>query len=180
MKKTIFFITLFISITLFGQSRSQVEVDLSTPRSAIRTHLHFLSTKDYQPQKSAKVIQGYQGEEAEELAIKIKKILQGRGLVVAFAKVPNNPNFVDTVSNEQTNRYVLFPERMPQIYLEKVGKKWYYSKETLSHIDTLYDEVFPWYARKIQQLIPKFGNRSFWGIPAWKYMGLMLLLVISF
>ncbi len=179
MKKIIFFSVLFAISAVFGQDSSNIKIDLSSPRNTIRTHLHFLSIDNYDPEKAAQTIQGYTEKRAEELAIKIDKILTGRGLYVVLSKVPNNPNFVDTVETEAINRYILFPDRMPQIYVEKVGDKWYYSKQTLSQVDKLYDQVFPWYAQRIQQLLPKFGNRSFLGIPVWKYIGLVLLLIIS-
>ncbi|MBS9768261.1 MAG: mechanosensitive ion channel family protein [Flavobacteriaceae bacterium] len=156
-----------------------MKVDLSTPQSTVRTHLHFLSSENYQPEKSAKTIYGYEGKRAEELAIKLKKILKGRGLYVVFRKLPNNPNFADTVQTVPIHRYILFPDRMPQIYVEKVGDKWYYSKQTLLQVDRLYDEVFPWYAQKIHQLLPKFENKHLLGISVWKYFGLLLLLIVS-
>ncbi len=179
MKKIVFFIVLFAVGTVFGQVKDNIKVDLSTPQATIRTHLHFLDSETYYPAKAAKTIQGYEGERAEELAIKIRKILKGRGLFIVLRKVPNSPNFVDSVQNEAIHRYVLFPERMPEIYLEKVGEKWYFSKQTLLQVDKLYDEVFPWYAQKIQQLLPKFGDRRLLGIAIWKYVGLVLLLIAS-
>ncbi len=179
MKKIIFFIVLFAVNTVFGQSNNKAKVDLTTPQATIRTHLHFLDSETYHPEKAAKTIQGYEGERAQELAIKIRKILKGRGLFIVLRKIPNNPDFVDTVQHEPIHRYVLFPERMPEIYVEKVGDKWYYSKQTLLLVDKLYDEVFPWYAQKIQQLLPKFGDVHFLGIAIWKYVGLFLLLIAS-
>ncbi len=179
MRKILFFVVLFAVSTAFGQSKDNIKVDLSTPQSTIRTHLHFLDKVYYHPEKSAETIQGYEGKRAEELAIKIDKILRGRGLLVEVRKVPNNPDFVDTIRNEALHRYILFPDRMPQIYLEKVDDKWYYSEHTLLQVDKLYDEVFPWYAQKIQQLLPKFEDKSFLGIAIWKYLGLFLLLIVS-
>ncbi len=179
MKKIVFFIIFLIVTTAFGQDNGEdVKVDLSSPRSTIQTHLHFLSTDSYDPEKAAKTIKGYNKEKAKNLAIKIEKILKGRGLYVILSKVPKNPNFLDTVRKEPIHRYVLFPERMPHIYLEKVGDKWYYSKQTLLKVDKLYDEVFPWYAQKLHKLLPKFGNKTFLGIPIWKYTGVILLLIV--
>ncbi len=179
MKKIVLFIVLFTIGVVFGQENDSIKVDLSTPQSTIRTHFYFLETDNYHPEIAAKTIQGYQGERAEELAIKLKKTLNGRGLYVVLRKIPNDPNFTDTVHKEAIQRYVLFPERMPQIYLEKVGDNWYYSKQTLLQVDKLYDEVFPWYAQKIHQWLPKFGDKRFLSIPIWKFTGLISLLIAS-
>ncbi len=179
MRKIIFFILLFAVSIVFAQNNGKTKVDLSTPQSTIRTHLYFLDRESYNPEKAAKTIQGYEEERAQELAIKIRQILKGRGLFIVLGKVPNNPNFADTVQNEAIHRYVLFPERMPQIYLEKVDNNWYFSKHTLLQVDKLYGEVFPWYAQKIHQLLPKFGETRFLGIAIWKYTGLLLLLIAT-
>ncbi|MFK8061504.1 MAG: mechanosensitive ion channel family protein, partial [Polaribacter sp.] len=78
------------------------------------------------------------------------------------------------------NRYVLFPQRMPQIYVEKIGGKWYYSSETVAKIEVLYKEVFPWYVQKLQNIVPVYGHKKFLGIELWQFVGLIILIVIAY
>ena len=87
MKKISLFFLLLSSI-VFAQNK--VKVDLSNPNSTIYTHLYFLQPSSYEPEKSAQTIYGFEGEEAEEVAIKLKKILDGKGLKVDFSKVPKD------------------------------------------------------------------------------------------
>ena len=50
-----------------------------------------------------------------------KKILDGKGLKVDFSKVPKDKFYSDTTDYKIGDRYVLFPFRMPEVYVERVG-----------------------------------------------------------
>ena len=176
MKKVYLFF-LLLSSTLIAQNK--VKVDLSNPNSTIYTHLYFLQTDSYEPEKAAQTIYGFEGDEAEEIAIKLKKILDGKGLKVDFSKVPKNTKFIDTAGSKDGNRYVLFPYQMSEIYVERIGGNWYYSPETTSKVNELYKSVFPWYTEKLQQIIPKAGHYELLQVELWQYLGLMILLIIS-
>lgn len=172
MKKLLFFLLL---ASFFTNAQETVHVDLSNPHATIYTHLYFLQADSYQPKKAAATILGLEEKLAIEKAIKIKKIFDGKGLFIDINKVPNNPNYNDTISSSSSYKYVLFPLRMPQISLEKIGENWYYSSETIANIDTLYQEVFPWYTESLQKLIPVSGHKKFLGIELWQLIGLLLL-----
>jgi MscS family membrane protein len=175
MKKKILFF-LLLSTAIFAQKK--VEVDLSNPNSVIYTHLYFLQPNSYEPAKSAQTIYGFEGKEAEEIAIKLKKILDGKGLKVDFSKVPKYEKFSDTVDYKLKNRYVLFPYRLPEVYVERVGSNWYYSYETTSHVNEIYKSIFPWYTEKLQQIIPEIGHRKLFKIEFWQYLGILILALI--
>ena len=174
MKKILLGIFL-ISTQLFAQDG--VKVNLSNPNSTIYTHLYFLQPDSYDPQKSAKTIFGYEEKEAENIAIKLKQILDGRGLKVDFSKVPVDPMYSDTTDYKIGNRYVLFPFQMPQIYVEKKGNNWYYSDETVKLVEELYDAVYPWYTEKVQSIVPAIGHKSFLNVELWQYLGLLILII---
>lgn len=176
--KKLLLLFLLISSSIFAQK--EVEVDLSNPNATIYTHLYFLQADSYEPEKAATTIYGFEGVEAEEIAIKIKQILDGKGLRVDFSKVPTDKVFSDTTGYKIGNRYVLFPYQMPQIYVERIGNEWYYSPETVNNIDELYNQVFPWFTEKLQQIIPDIGHKSFLKIELWQYLGLAIILVVCF
>jgi len=175
--KKIFFILLFISSVSFAQKH--VKVDLSNPNATIYTHLYFLQPDSYEPEKAAKTIYGLPEKEAIDKAIKIKKVLDGKGLFVDFSKIPTDPNYNDTIGYVKQYRFVLFPEQMPKIYVEKKGDKWYYSSETVISIDQIYNEVYPWYVQKIQQLVPKVGHNKIGSIEIWQVVLLFTLLFLA-
>ena len=69
---------------------------------------------------------------------------------------------------------------MPQIYVEKIEGNWYYSSETVSKIENLYKEVYPWYVQKIQSLIPISGHNKMIGVELWQLVGLVLVIVLAY
>ncbi|HEY9220606.1 MAG TPA: mechanosensitive ion channel family protein [Lutibacter sp.] len=176
MKKLFLFFLLF-SASLIAQNK--VKVDLSNPNGTIYTHLYFLNSNSYAPQKAAATIYGYDGIEAQEIAIKLKTIMDAKGLKVDFSKVPTDSIYSDTTITKSGNQYLLFPKKMPEIYLEKIGKNWYYSKETSGKVLELYDLMYPWYSEKLQEIIPEAGHRKLFNVELWQYFGLLILLIIS-
>ena len=177
MKNIVF---LFLLISSFTFAQKAVEVDLSNPNATVYTHLYFLQPDSYVPTKAAKTIKGLPVLEAVEKAKKIKQVLDGKGLFVDFSKIPTNPNYNDTIGYVKSYKYVLFPDRMPEVSVEKSGDNWYYSKETVQNIDVLYNDVFPWYVQKAQKIIPNIGNKQFFGIQLWQLLMAVILIVLSF
>ena len=185
MKKYKFLLLfLFISTAIVAQDSVKVQVpslkgvDLSNPNAAIYTHLHYLQPDSYNPEKSATVIFGKTGQDAEDIAIKLKKIFDGMGLKVDFNKVPRSKTYADSTYNAG-NRYILFPYRMPDIYLERYNNKWYYSTETIDKVGKIYRNVYPWHIDKIQSLIPEIGHKQIAGIELWQLVGFIILLLFS-
>ena len=177
MKKLFLFFLLF-SASLIAQNK--VKVDLSNPNATISTHLYFLQSGSYAPEKAAKTIYGYDTMEAQEIAIKLKKIMDAKGLKVDLSIVPTDKMYSDTTATKAGNQYVLFPGKMPEIYLEKIEDSWYYSKETSSKVLALYKSMYPWYTVKLQQITSGIGQGKLFNVELWQYLGLLILLTISF
>lgn len=167
--------------SVFISAQESVKVNLDNPSGTIYTHLYFLQSDSYEPEKAAKTILPNTTDDAKKAAIKLKQILDGKGLFVDFKVIPSNPNYKDSVSyHTALSKYVLFPEQMPLISVEKVGNHWYYSAETIQNLDKIYNEVFPWYVLKLEQLVPNVGHKTVLNIEVWKLIGLVVLLLISF
>ncbi len=173
MKKIVLF---FLLISTVLSAQKKVEVDLSNPNATIYTHLYFLQPDSYYPEKAATTIYGFEGEEAQEIAIKLKKILDGKGLKIDFNKVPINSSYSDTIGQNVVHKYVLFPHQIPEIYVEKIGDNWYYSRETTSKVQDLYRSVYPWYTEKLQQMIPSFGHKKILYIELWQLLGMLVII----
>ncbi|WP_299527973.1 mechanosensitive ion channel family protein [uncultured Lutibacter sp.] len=176
MKKISLFF-LLLSTVIFAQTK--VKVDLSNPNSAIYTHIYFLQSDSYDPSKAATTIAGFEGEEAENLAIKLKKILDGKGLMIDFTKVPTDSMYADSTLFNNAHKYVLFPNQLPEIYVEKTGDNWYFSLESTSKINELYNKTYPWHTEKLKKMIPEFGHHKILNIEVWQYVGFLLLILIS-
>jgi MscS family membrane protein len=167
-------------IPFFANAQQNVEVDLMNPHSTIYTHLYFLQEDSYQPKKAAATILNLEEALAIDKAIKIKKVLDGKGLFVDISKIPKDPNHKDSIGYSSYSRYTLFPQRMPQIYVEKIKGKWYYSSETIAKIEGLYKEVFPWYVHSLQKIIPVSGHTKIVNIELWQFIALFLMVLLGF
>jgi MscS family membrane protein len=177
MKK---FLWLFLFIPFISSAQDSTRVNINNPHATIYTHLYFLQEDSYQPVKAAKTILGFSDEIAIQKAIKLKKVLDGKGLYVDFNRVPTNPNYKDTLGYSSSHKYVLFPQRMPEISVEKINNNWYYSLETASKIDKIYKEVFPWYVEKLQNIVPASGHKKILSIELWQWIGVLLMLLIAY
>ena len=163
--KKISWILLFLPFYLIAQNQNldSVSVNLSNPNATLNTHLYFLQEDSYQPKKAAKTIFGIEEKKAIKKAIKIKQILDGKGLFVDFNKVPVNANYKDSIGNSAYSRYIMFPNRLPEIYLEKTNEKWYYSAETVAKIDAIYNNVYRRNLRSFYSCRGKLNKRcAFW------------------
>ena len=176
--RKIFWLLFLVSFVTNAQKDS-TRVDLSNPNATLHTHLYFLQPDSYQPKKAAKTILGLSEKEAVKKVIRIKKILDGKGLYVDFNIVPLNPNFKDTINYSSHEKYTLFPQRMPQVSVEKVGDYWYYSQETVDKIDDIYGAVFPWYVQKIQDILPEFGHKKIIGIEYWQILSVVIFILLA-
>jgi len=173
-KICLFFI--LISTSILAQQQ-QIKVDLSNPNATILTHWYFLQENTYKPENAAKTIYGFDGEEAIEIAKKLREIIVGKGLKIDFNKISADSMYVDSSQVLNKNRFVVFPVELPNVYLEKIGNNWYYSPETASKINEIWSDVFPWYTEQLLQIIPEFGHKSFLGVELWKYVGLVFLII---
>lgn len=178
MKKILFIACLLSSLASNAQQDSIV--NLRNPKATIYTHLYFLQSDSYQPKKAASTVYGLSEKEAIKKVIKIKRVLDGKGLFVDFGSIPKNPNYQDTIEYATVSKYILFPDRMPLISVEKIEENWYYSSETIKEIDGIYKEIFPWYIQKIQDIVPAFGHQKILDIELWQLIAILLLVVVSF
>ena len=137
---------------------------LSTPYQTVYTHLSNLQKDNYNPGISSAAIplSITDKDEREELAIHIKQILDGKGLFVHDQAIPKEENYMD--STQRKNIYIIDPLE-PRIYLEKVGQNWYYSMSTISDVDKMFNEVFPFGTKVFRKLLPvSMRNDSFLGL----------------
>ncbi len=167
---------LCLSTRVAAQAIDTVVVTLENPYNTILSHLFYLQEEHYQPEIAAQTIYGVDDpERAERLAIQLKQVLDGEGLYVQVRSIPQDPDYTaDTTGTE--NHYTLFPELLPEIYVEKIDGRWYYSRETVAAIPELHKDVYPFGADLLLNLLPKFGQSKVLGLAVWQYLGLLILL----
>ncbi|MEO0473425.1 MAG: mechanosensitive ion channel family protein, partial [Bacteroidota bacterium] len=156
------------------------ELSLHNPRGAVSRHLYFLQADSYQPTLAAQALfkDDRSAEERIELAIKLKQIYDGLSHYVEPEEIPDSPNYRDSLAGSQI--YRILPKQYPDIYLKKYGDNWRYSRKTIGTINKIHRRVFPLGADFLVNLVPKVGNYTFLGLKVWQYLGIVLLLVVSF
>ncbi len=173
--KSILILILFTNIS-WGQT-----VDLSSPRGAFFTHLENLKPNNYHPEISGKVMYGVAEEQASDKAVKLKYIYDGKGVFIDYNNIPTEANYTDSLHFPlPKHAFKPFPFRLPKIYLEKYGNKWYYSKETVAYIDNLYQQIYPLGADLLVKYVPASLKYKFFGLQTWQWIGLILLIIFTY
>ncbi|WP_139957542.1 mechanosensitive ion channel family protein [Flavicella sediminum] len=177
MKKIVL---LFFLCSLLGFAQKPEDKSLKSPYNTVYTHLYYLQENSYDVEKAASTVFVDGTQDPEEIAIKIKRVLDGKGLRVNMTTLPKNANYLDTVSGLGNKpRYVLFPNQIPEIYLEKVNGNWYYSQETSNTIEGLYRQVYPLGTEYLKKIIPNKGHIKLLGIELWQYLGFIVLILLG-
>lgn len=182
MKKIIFLLVFLITATAnisFAKiNPDTIRVRLNTPRDAMMTHWKYLKPKSYFPATAAKALyfKDKKKKNKVELAIKLKKIITGRAIIISFSSVPNNPDYIDSTDG----RYIYYPFlNYPDIYLERINKKWYYSEETVNLIPKLYDEIYPFTLNSITDKFPAFLRfKILLQMELWQLVGILLIILL--
>ena len=180
--KKIIFLFLFIGLNSFAQKKQKV--DLSTPNATLYTHIYYLMPENYDLAKSAATVRGLPEGEAQFTAKRIKEILDGNGLIIDFSKVPIDANYIDTVDfgvrtlEHNANRYAPFPVRLPEVYIAKQGKNWYFSEETVENLDKIYKKTFPIEFSWFNEKFPAFFKTTVNDILIWKPIAFILTIII--
>ncbi|MEO1051276.1 MAG: mechanosensitive ion channel family protein [Bacteroidota bacterium] len=152
---------------------------LISPYHTIKIHLDYLQVEDPQPEVAARVFDPKEvnRERAIDLAVKLKQVLDARGLYVETEEVSKNPNYTDSLGR---NRYYVFPKKISGLYVEKIGEDWYYSKVTVNRIDRWHKETFPYGIDRLLKYLPKLGTDRYLGLYLWQHLGILILVLLSF
>ena len=165
---------------LFAQYDPKQSLKLKTPYDAVFIHLYFLQPDNYQPDTAAIALypKGYSRKELKIRAIQLKQILDGAGFFVNLAEIPQDPNYIDTISNKHL--YFLDREQFPEIYLEKYGNKWYYSKHTVEAIPKLHQQIYPWGTSQLVTTVSTISQARFLGLQTWQWIGMVIVALLFF
>lgn len=169
-----------ISIMLFGVTCfSQVAKDKvnSSPYHVVYNHLYYLQSDHYDPTKAARSFNISGSKKAKNAAIQLKQIMDGRGAIINLEYLPKIGSYKDSVTGLPT---FFMDINLPDIYVEKVNGKWFYSAYTVSSIPALFKETFPLGQNfEIYFESPSWKKKLF-GLQYWQWICLFGLLVSFF
>ncbi len=169
---------LFVGVMVAAQPIHEVGQSNESPYHSILSHLHFLQPDTYQPENTRICMPTkLDSTRAVDLAIQIKNILDAKGLYVYLNKIPKNPNYQDSLTDSHT--YTLFPNDLPELYLEKTDDGWIYAPESLDAIPKLMRKVFPYGTHYLVKRLPIKGGNQFLSLAAWQYLGILILIILA-
>lgn len=154
-------------------------VDLSNPQSSVKTFLFNLQPENQNDSLAALPFNPAERsmETAQKVAVKFKRVLDGKGLYIYLDEVPKSKNYLDSASNK--NKYIII-EDYPTIFLLKAeNDNWYFSDSSIDKIEELYQETFRFGTGKLLNLLPKLGTRKTFGLYTYQYIAIFILALIS-
>lgn len=162
-----------------AQESQEQEYSLRTPYQTILTHLKYLQDDEYYPEVAAKVfLPGtLSDKQAIDYAIKLKQVLDGRGIFIRLEEIPNRTDHRDSISGFR--RYYV-TKKLPDLYVEKVGNNWYYSQRSVGKILEWYQDTYPYGMDKLLEILPKTSNQKFFGLYLWQHIGILVIIVLCF
>ncbi len=178
MRFTLLLLFAIGTLSLYGQE-SELPTRFNSPYEAIYNHLQYLQEESHNPKQAAKSL--FRGKrtpvQLKALAIELKQILDGSGNFIRLEEVPTNRDYTDSTTNK--NRYILVDE-FKDIYVQKYGDHWLFSERTVSEIDHIHKQVYPYGTDKLLNLLPKLGNNRYLGLYLWQYLGILILVTLGF
>lgn len=161
------------------QAADSPENPLHSPRRALHTFLHWQQEGHERPDL---FIQPFKLAEADrekkiELARKLRRVLDSRGLLVQYESVPGNPAYTDSLSG--MHQYILFSS-LPEIYLERREGEWVFSRSSIRSIPEIYGETFSFMVEMVVDRLPESLRGEWLGLQVWQYGAIFLWLLAGF
>jgi len=164
-----------LSIFLFIAPAHAVEApSCDNPRAAADSLLAWLQPESYDPAAAATCLELSPGQDGQDLAIKLKKVLDARGYWIPVPDLSENPDYVD---EEGRARVPLVGDALPQAYLSKEGDRWLWSGEIVDATPALYGDTFSGLSAELQTLFPPW---SLGNIYLWQLVYLVGLVCVGF
>lgn len=175
MKKSI--ILIIILLFNFYTNAQPIDYQLKTPRSTLHAYKHYIYDMN-DPANAAKCFAKgrLKQEELKEIAIKLRKILDARGLIIIPENAPDNSEYVDTATGEPIFKPF---KSLPDVYLVKINNKWLFSEYTINSIDEIYFNTFPIETEKIRSKLPEFLLFEIIGLEIWQVLFILLYFVFG-
>lgn len=166
----IFFLQ-FLAIDVFS---TDGEVNHS-PYDVVYNHIHFLKKGSYDELQSAASFDIPNKKNRIDAAITLKEILDAKIDPSALLnKIPDDPSFTDSTSKRHI--YVLY-DKLPQVYVELKGNKWYYSQATVDALPQLHRKIFPFGTNIWAKWFPIKNNNEFLRLYTWQWIGIGIILL---
>lgn len=152
----------------------------ATPRAAVATLLDALQPDSHFPTRAARCLDASglapDGPALPALAVKLKQVLDARGLWVDLERLPDDPDHVDGAG---AHRVDLFPGVLTLVYLERQGERWVFPADVVARIPAMYRATFPLDVRAMIDTLPSWMRAPVAGARVWQLVGVFLLVLLA-
>ncbi len=173
--------TLSIVVLLLTVAPSLACAACATPRQAMATFLDNLQPDQDRPDEAIVCFDwsgGPAGRDARVMrARELKAVLDGKGLFVDYASVPDDPGYTDTGTG--LARATLFPAQA-DIFLARVDARWLISRATVQATPGLLKATYVLPLQRMAQRLPAAAHNEVLGIEMWSLSGLLILAILAF
>lgn len=170
MRHNFLFILLFCTISTFAAS---IESN-NSPYDVVYNHYHFMKKGTYDELQAAASFNIPNKRKRIEAAVMLKEILDVKvDANSILSKIPDDPNYTD--SSTRRHIFVLY-DKLPQIFVEKTGEKWYYSQSSVDALPKLHKKIFPFGTNIWARWFPVKQNEEFLRLYPWQWIGIGIIL----
>ncbi|HEA28666.1 MAG TPA: mechanosensitive ion channel [Leeuwenhoekiella sp.] len=172
-------------------------INLQTPQATLEHFIISCRNKDYVAASKALNLNlmpdNITQEQAATLAEKLYFVLEQRNNIEwnSLADRPDGQTDFSTSTNKaiagKPRRSIAFGEmevdgrdvvlRLQRVKYKDYGAFWTISPNTVENIDALYAIYGP---RKLDRMMPGWARLRFWGMPIWKFIGMIILIILSY
>lgn len=190
LRISLLIVTLFLIVSgTFSQPPDSLLTDsdvptsselLSNPRRAVHTFLHWQQEGHERPElvvQTMRLAGDISDNEKLDLAEKLKKVLDSRGLLVEYDDIPDNASYTDSLTG--LNQYILFSS-LPEVYLVKQNGQWVFSEATVREIPGIYSETFSLFVDLVVDRLPEYMHKKWLGIEVWQYIAIFCWILLGF
>ncbi len=151
----------------------------ANPRASVYNFLYWLQPSHLKPEIAAEAFTANPKltlKERIDLAKKLKRVLDARGLYVKIKDLPDDPDYRDPLTGVQ--EVVLF-QQLPAVVVRKIGDKWLFAPETLAAIPELYRQTFSAFIEYIIDRLPEIFKKQIINIALWQIIGIFVVIFLG-
>lgn len=164
-------------LALFAPPALAEEPTCANPRAAARSLLDWLQPDRWEPSAAATCLDlaDPTSAAAAEAAVKLKTVLDARGLYVPVDELSDDPDHVDAQGRHRVQPIDAFP----RLVLYRKGDRWLYSSELVASTDRLYAQTFSEISLRVRDAVPPAIRGQALGIHTWQAVYFALLVSVA-
>ena len=176
-------IPVFLVGTFAGSALAQTGAGpgpCETPRKAIESLLYWQQPEHANLEKASRCLDRSRmtdpAQQAPDLASKLKKTLDGRGLYVEMNDLPDETDYKNPADKSE---YELFPAVLGGVKVVKQGDDWVFSASSLERVPELYSDTYQLGIEDLGDWMPEWLRGEVLGVELWQFVGVLVLVFLA-